>query len=251
MGAQEKIARLRELVRNAYNAIANKGGSVPEVGERNMENLSAAIESIVTSGLFSSLAEIGWMQEDVSALNEKRNADLEYSKSVAHIENHISDKNLIYAPYPANKKKLHKYLYGCTNIEYIPKIDCGEIPSTAENSLLFSGINGRRLVDIYLYNINRSLTNNYIDDYFFSNICYNSPMVKSLTMLGKLGFHIDVTSFYCCSNLTKIVLGDCSGMGKFSFLKYVSALVDFEVEKLPNISLVSAFSSNNKLSHDS
>ena len=46
MGAQEKIARLRELVRNAYNAIADKGGSVPEVGERTMSNLPAAIESV-------------------------------------------------------------------------------------------------------------------------------------------------------------------------------------------------------------
>ena len=46
MSATEKIARLRELVRNAYNAIANKGGSVPEVGERTMSNLPAAISSI-------------------------------------------------------------------------------------------------------------------------------------------------------------------------------------------------------------
>lgn len=45
MGAQEKIARLRELVRKCYGAVASKNGIVPEVGERNMENLPNAIAS--------------------------------------------------------------------------------------------------------------------------------------------------------------------------------------------------------------
>ena len=41
----EQIERLRELVRKCYGAVAGKNGTVPEVGERNMENLPAAITS--------------------------------------------------------------------------------------------------------------------------------------------------------------------------------------------------------------
>lgn len=42
----EQIERLRTLVRKCYGAVAGKNGTVPEVGERNMENLPAAIGSI-------------------------------------------------------------------------------------------------------------------------------------------------------------------------------------------------------------
>lgn len=41
----EQIERLRELIRKCYGAVFAKGGEVPEVGERNMENLPAAIAS--------------------------------------------------------------------------------------------------------------------------------------------------------------------------------------------------------------
>lgn len=39
----EQIERLRELIRKCYATVAGKNGTVPEVGERNMENLPAAI----------------------------------------------------------------------------------------------------------------------------------------------------------------------------------------------------------------
>lgn len=42
----EQIERLRELIRKCYATVAGKNGTVPEVGERNMENLPAAIRSI-------------------------------------------------------------------------------------------------------------------------------------------------------------------------------------------------------------
>lgn len=42
----EQIERLRELIRKCYATVAGKNGTVPEVGERTMENLPAAIESI-------------------------------------------------------------------------------------------------------------------------------------------------------------------------------------------------------------
>lgn len=45
MRVQEKIARLRELVRKCYATVAGKNGTVPEVGERTMENLPDAIAS--------------------------------------------------------------------------------------------------------------------------------------------------------------------------------------------------------------
>lgn len=45
----EQIERLRELVRKCYGAVAGKNGTVPEVGERNMENLPAAIGSVHTN----------------------------------------------------------------------------------------------------------------------------------------------------------------------------------------------------------
>lgn len=41
----EQIERLRELIRKCYGVVAGKNGIVPEVGERNMENLPAAIAS--------------------------------------------------------------------------------------------------------------------------------------------------------------------------------------------------------------
>lgn len=42
----EQIERLRELVRKCYGAVAGKKGTIPNVGERTMSNLAAAIESI-------------------------------------------------------------------------------------------------------------------------------------------------------------------------------------------------------------
>lgn len=42
----EQLERLRELVRKAYGAVADKGGIVPEAGERNMSNLPDAVRSI-------------------------------------------------------------------------------------------------------------------------------------------------------------------------------------------------------------
>ncbi len=41
----EQIERLRELIRKCYGVVASKNGIVPEVGERNMENLPNAIAS--------------------------------------------------------------------------------------------------------------------------------------------------------------------------------------------------------------
>jgi hypothetical protein len=41
----EQIERLRELIRKCYATVAGKNGIVPEVAERNMENLPAAIAS--------------------------------------------------------------------------------------------------------------------------------------------------------------------------------------------------------------
>ena len=42
----EQLERLRELVRKAYGAVAGKGGVIPEAGDRTMENLPSAIESV-------------------------------------------------------------------------------------------------------------------------------------------------------------------------------------------------------------
>lgn len=41
----EQIERLRELIRKCYATVAGKNGTVPDVEERNMENLPAAIAS--------------------------------------------------------------------------------------------------------------------------------------------------------------------------------------------------------------
>jgi len=42
----EQIQRLRNVLVTCYNAIERKGGTIPEVGERNMYNLPAAVRSI-------------------------------------------------------------------------------------------------------------------------------------------------------------------------------------------------------------
>lgn len=42
----EQIQRLRDILVTCYNAIAAKGGTIPEAGERNMTNLPAAVDSI-------------------------------------------------------------------------------------------------------------------------------------------------------------------------------------------------------------
>lgn len=42
----EQIQRLRDVLVTCYNAIKRKGGTIPEVGERNMTNLPDAVRSI-------------------------------------------------------------------------------------------------------------------------------------------------------------------------------------------------------------
>ena len=52
----EQLERLRELVRKTYGAVADKGGVVPGAGDRTMENLPSAIESIPqTHGVLTEL----------------------------------------------------------------------------------------------------------------------------------------------------------------------------------------------------
>ena len=48
----EQIERLRELVRKCYGTIASKNGTIPNVGERTMSNLPAAIESVPSPKMF-------------------------------------------------------------------------------------------------------------------------------------------------------------------------------------------------------
>jgi hypothetical protein len=42
----EQIQRLRDTLVDCYNTIKRKGGTIPEVGERNMTNLPDAVRSI-------------------------------------------------------------------------------------------------------------------------------------------------------------------------------------------------------------
>lgn len=45
----EQIERLRELIRKCYATVAGKNGTIPDVTERTMENLPAAIGSIISA----------------------------------------------------------------------------------------------------------------------------------------------------------------------------------------------------------
>ena len=47
----DQIEKVRELVRKAYGAVANKGGNIPDVGDRTLENLPSAITSILAANV--------------------------------------------------------------------------------------------------------------------------------------------------------------------------------------------------------
>lgn len=244
----EQIERLRELIRRCYGVVVSKGGEIPEAGERTMENLSAAIESVPQNGLFDSLLNIGWTPQNVLELNTKRDLDLEYSESVKNKTIHGGDTKLVYVPYTENKTTLVNFIKGCSNVRFIPKIDCSSIVKADDAfTNAFSGLTSQ--CEVYLYNINLESSSIYVAP----TICYGSSGIVSFTALGNIGFQFWNYPFYGCTRLTSMTLGDCSKMPNFDFLRSsgVKTIKNFSVEKLPDVSMANAFNNLTDLTHES
>ena len=88
----EQLERLRELVRKAYGAVAGKGGVIPEAGDRTMENLPSAIESVPQHGVLTELT--------VTANGEYLPADYDadgFSKVTANFDTSSLPKVKVYS----------------------------------------------------------------------------------------------------------------------------------------------------------
>ena len=89
----EQIERVRELIRKAYGAVAGKGGTVPEAGDRTLENLYSAIESMPQT--HSSMVELTVDGNNKEYLSADYGVE-GFSKVVARI-NDILDIDAIYS----------------------------------------------------------------------------------------------------------------------------------------------------------
>lgn len=248
---KDKIKGIKDGILAAYDVIAERGG---ETEVKTMENLPNAIRAI-PKGLYDQLEDAGWTKEQIEYLKEEANLDAtKLSITSTSLTQEEKDK-VIFAKGLDKPTKLLNYLYGYHNVEYIPPIDCSNLAMT-EHSNCFRNINtGRRLVDIYLYNLNTDFVGQWQRNYAFKAMCYGSKMVRSVTMLGDLSFNFKSHPLYGCTNLTSLTLGNCSKMEIFQLFESGNSnpvnLTDFSVEKLPNIDLLNVFSPLSKLTHDS
>jgi hypothetical protein len=248
-----KVKGIKDNVLAAYDAIASKGGEVPS--EKTMENLPTAISSMPL-GMYDQLEEVGWTKEQIQDLKDEANLEAtKFSITATTMTQEEKDK-IIFAKGVDKPTKLLEYLYNCRNVEYIPKIDCSNL-ARIEHSSCFRNIStSRRMVDVYLYNLNTDFTGNYLRDYAFRTMLYESSKVRSLTMLGNLAFNLTGHTFFGCSGLVSVTLGDCSKIGVFQAFSESGVnspinITDFSVEKLPDIDMSNAFLRQTKLTHDS
>ena len=245
---KDKIKGIKDGILAAYDVIAERGG---ETEVKTMENLPNAIRAI-PKGLYDQLEDVGWTKEQIEYLKEEANLDAtKLSITSTSLTQEEKDK-VIFAKGLDKPTTLLQYLYGYHNVEYIPPIDCSNLVMAEHSSCFRSIKKGRRLVDIYLYNLNTDYVGQWQRNYAFKAMCYESKMVRSVTMLGDLSFNLTGHPFYECTNLTSLTLGNCSKMEIFTmFDRGAANLTDFSVEKLPNVDLLNAFSPVSKLTHDS
>lgn len=253
---KQAILALKSRIADAYTAIELKGGTLPAT--QDSVNLPSAIESIPSgNGLFDSFHDkLGWPVDQVSELNAKRDADLDYSESVKPAEGVVDMRDyflwntrLVYCPYfiPNN---LSKCFYNATNVEYLPKIDCSHIPdSTTSQAFNNAFRNMYKIREIYLYNV--TTTKNYA--HTWSVAFYGDSRLEKLTILGKISsFCVAGNVLYNTTSLQSLTLGDCTGATTFP-RPYSAAgnLMNVSIEKLPDCSLSNTFTANNNLTHAS
>lgn len=251
----EQIERLRELIRRCYGVVASKNGIVPDAEERNMENLPAAIASMPL-GMYDQLEEVGWTKEQIQDLKDEANLEATKLSMTATSLTQEEKSKVIFAKGLDKPTKLTNYLYNYNNVEYIPKIDCSNLLAGEHPSCFRNIGKSRRMVDVYLYNLNADYTGKWQRNYAFNTMLYGSSKVRSFTMLGDLSFNLKGHPFYECSGLVSITLGNCSKMEVFDAFKSGGSnptnLENFSVEALPDISLVGLIANNmTKLTHDS
>jgi surface protein len=122
----EQIERLRALVRKCYGAVAGKNGTVPEVGERNMENLPAAIGSIKSASEVPKVKVTSFTVKD-DCINEEGRWG---GEGLIDISNLISLKNVFSDCYllkeldvsdwdVSNVTDMSSMFRGCTSLKHI------------------------------------------------------------------------------------------------------------------------------------
>lgn len=125
----EQIERLRELIRKCYGVVASKNGIVPEVGERNMENLPNAIGSIKSASEIPKI-KVSSFKVSNACINEEGIWEGEslIDTSECTILERLADycNNLIridVSNWDTSKVTTLRYSFAnCRNLEYFP---CG------------------------------------------------------------------------------------------------------------------------------
>ena len=137
----EQIERLRELVRKCYGAVAGKNGTVPEVGERNMENLPAAIGSIKSASEVPKV-KVSSLQVSNDCINEdgRWEGDVLIDTSLLKSINFNSCTNLKYIDCSywntSNFTSLFYLFRGCKNLESIVglnQLDTSKVTNMGES----------------------------------------------------------------------------------------------------------------------
>lgn len=231
--------------------------TLEEISGVGMCDWKKVIPSKSEYGLYDAFRDkLGWPVDQVSELNAKRDADLDYSERVKPAEGVVDmiyrfydNTRLVYCPYfiPNN---LTQCFYNATNVEYLPKIDCSHIPdSIPSQAFVYAFRNMYKIREIYLYNV--TSTKNYV--YTWTAAFYGDSKLEKLTILGKISsFCVAAFVLYNTTSLQSLTLGDCTGATTFPRPDSAAGnLRNVSIEKLPDCSLSNTFTANNNLTHAS
>lgn len=175
----EQIERVRELLRKCYGVIASKNGIVPEVGERNMENLPNAIAST---------------HDTLEELTITKNGEYTPQEGVDGFSKVVAEFDT--SSLPKVKVSQFKVTNECINEDGI-----WEGEKNIDTSLITTMstyFNGLSIKEIDVSGWNTSKVTNFLST-------FRCPYLK--TVKGKLdisGAHIVDSTFQNCSSLTTI-----------------------------------------------
>lgn len=261
VGSELRLIRVTTSERGYLRLDGNYTGfavvaTLEEISGVGMCDWKKVIPSKSEYGLYDAFRDkLGWPVDQVSELNAKRDAGLDYSESVKPPEGVVNMRmyfsnnwRLIYSPYFI-PNDLELCFYSAGNVEYLPKIDCSHIPNSSASMAFRNAFRGMRAIrEIYLYNVNSDKLN---PNTWFDTF-YDDCSLCRLTILGKIAsFCVGHLPLARTGNIDSLILGDCSGATSFPRMNENSLLSYVRIEKLPDCSLADTFTRNNNLTHAS
>jgi hypothetical protein len=229
----EQIERLRELIRKCYATVAGKNGTVPEVGERNMENLPAAIAST-----HDTLEELTITQNGEYTPQEGVDG---FSKVVANVHEVTCEADWSnFTPRPSVYMNILDFLLG-KDVGQLFRVDWFDSDLPAQ-SLGSNSMGNRKWLKEFVGN--NVVENNFNAASWFIN-CNNLERVEMMKLK-----RISASTFNNCTNLKSVHTPSCTKIESTGIFLNCENLIDITTGNLVVANFVT-WSPTNALKSDS